>query len=231
MNWLVKKIKNTVKTFFYAFIIAIVFRIFLFESFIIPSGSMQPNLLIGDCLFVSKYSYGYSMSSFPLLNYDGTSRFLARPVNRADVIVFKMKSIHYIKRVIGLPGDTVVMKNGQLFVNSELVRSYKMSNYTRYLFDGDIKREYYGDRSYNIINKSDNSYYDNTAEFVVPEGYYFVMGDNRDNSSDSRSDLIGFVSYGQIVGKAQIIFFSYSEGILSDPINNIRWSRLFKSII
>ncbi len=207
---------ETVHTLVYAVVIAIVIRTFLFEPFNIPSGSMIPTLLVGDYLFVSKYSYGYSKHSFPFSMGPFDGRIIESLPERGDVIVFKLPSdqkTDYIKRVIGLPGETIRMQDGRLFINGELVERERVGEYeyrdtygsvlrpTRYLEKLPDGKEHY------ILEEGDNRRLDNTPEFTVPEGHYFMMGDNRDNSVDSRAN-VGFVPAENLVGRAEFLFFS-----------------------
>ena len=233
-----------IKTIFYAVIIAIIFRSLLFEPYNIPSGSMLPNLLIGDYLFVSKFSYGYSRFSFPfgVVPLPENRVFAAEP-ERGDVIVFKLPSntsINYIKRVIGLPGDRLQMKDGKLFLNGHLVNQYndgkfKLVHNNQYeQFLDKYKEKLDNGRSYSILNMNDFQPLDNTKEFIVPDSHYFMMGDNRDNSLDSRANGGWFVPFENLVGKGNFIFFSISGDtrfwqFWRWPLN-IRYNRIFKKI-
>ena len=233
-----------IKTIFYAVIIAIIFRSLLFEPYNIPSGSMLPNLLIGDYLFVSKFSYGYSRFSFPygVVPLPENRVFAAEP-ERGDVIVFKLPSntrINYIKRVIGLPGDTLQMKDGKLFLNGHLVNQYndgklKLVHNNQYeQFLDKYKEKLDNGRSYSILNLNDFQSLDNTKEFIVPDSHYFMMGDNRDNSLDSRANGGWFVPFENLVGKGNFIFFSISGDtrfwqFWRWPLN-VRYNRIFKKI-
>ncbi len=233
-----------IKTIFYAVIIAIIFRSLLFEPYNIPSGSMLPNLLIGDYLFVSKYSYGYSRFSFPFgavpLPED---RVFGSEPERGDVVVFKLPSntsINYIKRVIGLPGDRLQMKSGKLFLNGHLVNQYNDGNFKHVYnnqyeqFLDQYKEKLDNGRSYSILNINDFQPLDNTKEFIVPDSHYFMMGDNRDNSLDSRANGGWFVPFENLVGKGNFIFFSISGDtrfwqFWRWPFN-IRFNRIFQKI-
>ena len=233
-----------IKTIFYAVIIAIIFRSLLFEPYNIPSGSMLPNLLIGDYLFVSKFSYGYSRFSFPFgavpLPED---RVFGSEPERGDVVVFKLPSntsINYIKRVIGLPGDRLQMKSGKLFLNGHLVNQYNDGNFKHVYnnqyeqFLDQYKEKLDNGRSYSILNINDFQPLDNTKEFIVPDSHYFMMGDNRDNSLDSRANGGWFVPFENLVGKGNFIFFSISGDtrfwqFWRWPLN-IRYNRIFKKI-
>ena len=204
-----------VKTIVYALLIAAAIRTFIFQPFNIPSGSMEDTLLVGDYLFVSKMAYGYSRYSFPFGAAPFSGRVLSSPPQRGDIVVFKLpsdNSTDYIKRVIGLPGDRIQMKDGQLYINDVAVKREKVSEGTEEL-DG-IERDvtHYletlpNGKSYETLSFAPDNPLNNTGVFVVPEGHYFMMGDNRDNSSDSRAD-VGYVPYENLVGKAEIIFFS-----------------------
>ena len=231
-------------TFLIAVILTLLFRTFLFEPFNIPSSSMVPNLLVGDYLFVSKYSYGFSRYSFPLNMGGFDGRMLAQPPRRGDVIVFKLPTntgIDYIKRLVGMPGDTVQMINGRLYINDEIVPrdpvglveyqkefgvTVKVTEYIETL-PGGVKHHIYED--------SDHGDLDNTQKYKVPEGHYFMMGDNRDNSRDSRVlDLVGYVPYDNLEGRAEFIFFSTNGSARIYEMWKwpwtIRYDRLFNAI-
>lgn len=232
------------KTIFYAVFIAIIFRSLLFEPYNIPSGSMLPNLLIGDYLFVSKFSYGYSRYSFPfgIVPLPKSRVFSAKP-RRGDVAVFKLPSntsINYIKRIIGLPGDRIQMKKGQLFINENLITQqddgiYKHIYKRRFEQNFDKYKELLENgKFYSVLNINDYQTLDNTEEFIVPENEYFVMGDNRDNSLDSRANGGWFVPLENFVGKGNFIFFSISGDTRFWEFwrwpSNIRYSRIFTKI-
>ena len=217
---------ETVRTVIYAVFIAIVVRTFLYEPFNIPSGSMKPTLLIGDYLFVSKFAYGYSRHSLPFSPPLGDGRLFSSLPERGDVAVFKLPSDNrtdYIKRIVGLPGDRIQVKGGVLFVNDVEVSRTALDDFLdddgnsvnpikRYqevmpLFPADGAEE--SDVIYEVLDwkAEGRGEYDNTEIFVVPEDHVFAMGDNRDNSLDSRSK-VGFVPTENLVGRAEIIFFS-----------------------
>ncbi len=206
------------KTAVIAVLLALVIRTFLFEPFNIPSGSMIPNLLVGDYLFVSKYSYGYSRYSFPLGLGGFEGRINGKMPERGDVVVFKLPSntsVDYIKRVIGMPGDTVQVLNGRLYINDRKIprvseglteyddghgRKVEVTLYKETLPNGVV---------HTIYEERDDQPLDNTEKFKVPENHYFMMGDNRDNSQDSRvQDMVGYVPADNLVGRAEMIFFS-----------------------
>jgi len=212
---------ETIKTVVIAVLIAFGVRTFAFEPFNIPSGSMIPTLLVGDYLFVSKYTYGYSRYTvafgWPL--FEG--RIGGHAPERGDVAVFKLPSdgkIDYIKRVIGLPGDTVQMREGLLHINGRPVKRERIEDYkeTDSLGRDHASLRYMetlpnGVRHVIIELKGDHGDLDNTPEFKVPPGHYFMMGDNRDNSNDSRAD-VGYVPVENFVGRAEVLFFSLEEG-------------------
>lgn len=206
------------RTAMIAVVLALVIRTFLFEPFNIPSGSMIPNLLVGDYLFVSKYSYGYSRYSFPLGLGGFEGRIAPEEPKRGDVIVFRLPSdtsVDYIKRLIGMPGDTVQVTNGRVYINGKMLEreSVGMTEYDNGYGGRSRVIEYVetlpNGVKHTIYEEGDQESLDNTDAFVVPQGHYFFMGDNRDNSRDSRvMDLVGFVPFDNLVGRADRIFFS-----------------------
>jgi len=253
---------ETLRVIIEALLIALIIRTFAFQPFNIPSGSLVPNLLVGDYLFVSKYSYGYSKHSFPFSILPIKGRIFGREPQRGDIAVFKLPKdgeTDYIKRVIGIPGDKVQVLDGLLHINGKPVqkvadgfweekdafgRTARMPRFKETLSNG---------VTYTVIEKDGNrGYWDNTVEYTVPLGHFFMMGDNRDNSTDSRSlNDVGYVPLENFVGKAQMIFFSAdgpsgnrypSENIVSDIAGrvvsvfanwaeaDIRWNRIFQSV-
>ena len=214
---------ETIKTIVYAILIALVVRTVAYEPFNIPSGSMIPTLLVGDYLFVSKFSYGYSRFSLPFGLPLFSGRFLAfHHPQRGDVAVFKLPtdtSTDYIKRLVGLPGDKIQMIHGNLFINGEMVPRRQVEDYV-YQEGGQVILMHQYIESlprgpgeppldHPIIKIGDDGPLDNTAVYEVPQGYYFAMGDNRDNSQDSRViSAVGFVPAENLVGRAQFLFFS-----------------------
>ncbi len=222
------------KTVIYAVIIATVIRTFAYEPFNIPSGSMIPTLLVGDYLFVSKFSYGFSQYSFPfgIVRYKG--RLLYDRPKRGDVAVFKLPRPRagrtrdngnqdfdqpdYIKRIVGLPGDKIQVINGVLHINAQPVRREQIEDFA-YDHNGSqrVVRQYRetlpNGVSYNVLDEFEAGRLDNTEIYDVPEGYFFAMGDNRDRSADSRVlDQVGFIPAENLIGRAEIIFFSTDGG-------------------
>jgi signal peptidase I len=198
-------------------------RTFLFQPFNIPAGSMKPTLLIGDYMFVSKYSYGYNRYSFPfsppLALISG--RVLASEPERGDVVVFRLPkdpSTDYVKRVVGLPGDRIQMVNGVLQINGIAVKRERMEDFVDIEDNGrEVRIKQWRETlpngvSHLTLDMIENGFYDNTKEFRVPAGHYFMLGDNRDNSSDSRvENAVGFVPAENLIGRAQIMFWSVDE--------------------
>lgn len=207
---------ENVKTLVYAGLIAIGVRTVAFEPFNIPSGSMVPTLLVGDYLFVSKYSYGYSRFSLPYSPDLFSGRIFGHVPARGDVAVFKWprdNATDYIKRIVGLPGDHIQVRGGQLIVNGQQVPRQPDGQYSA---EGETGKLYVetlpNGVKHEILKKFDEGGLNDTQDFAVPAGYVFAMGDNRDNSSDSRVPLeyngVGFVPLENLVGRAEFIFFS-----------------------
>ncbi len=232
------------KTAILAILLAMFIRTFFFEPFNIPSGSMLPTLQIGDYLFVSKTSYGYSENSFPLGLASFQGRIMDTPPERGDVIVFKLPSdpsIDYIKRLVGLPGDKIQVRKGRLYINGEMVdrEPVGMTRSPSPVGGHESMMEYIetlpGGVMHKIYEESDSEPLDNTDVYTVPEGHYFMMGDNRDNSQDSRvEELVGYVPEDNLVGRAEIIFFSIDETAnIFKPwtwFGAIRYNRIFDTI-
>jgi signal peptidase I len=240
-----KRFDETTRTIIAAIVIAMLIRMFAFEPFNIPSSSMVPTLLIGDYLFVSKYSYGYSSRSalFGLLPVEGRL-FFERP-ERGDVAVFKWPKdgkTDYIKRVVGLPGDTVQVRNGLLYINGVAVERRKLAAPMAEAYvtpppsATDYVETFPNGRNHIIREEGDNFSLDDTPVFKVPPRHYFMMGDNRDNSQDSRAPGggVGFVPEDYLVGRAKVIFFSLEENARFWEFWkwpwSIRWRRLFATI-
>jgi signal peptidase I len=227
----------------HAGIIAFVIRTFLFQPFNIPSGSMKATLLVGDYLFVSKYSYGYTHFSLPLSPPLFSGRILGSSPERGDVVVFRLPSdtsTDYIKRVIGLPNDRIQVVNGVVQINGQPIKREKVDDFIDYdenprgmpvrrwretLPNGVV---------YYTLDLPYNLQADNTEVFTVPPNHYFMMGDNRHNSTDSRYPSVGYVPFENLIGRAQVIFFSVAEGEHAWEIWRwpwiVRWGRLFSIV-
>lgn len=237
-------VKDTVRVIIHALILAFIVRVFLFQPFNIPSGSMIPTLLVGDYLFVAKYAYGYSRYSFPFGPDLFSGRIWAEDPKRGDVVVFKLprdNETDYIKRVIGLPGDEIQMISGVLQINGEPVKKERISDF---VLEDPSGRERHLTRyretlpngvSYPVLDLVNEGIGDNTEIYKVPENHFFMMGDNRDNSTDSRFlSEVGFVPFENLVGRAEIIFFSIHEDSSFWEVwrwpTDVRWSRIFQVV-
>jgi len=233
---------ENIKVIIQALLLAMVIRTVFFQPFTIPSGSMMPTLLVGDYIFVNKFAYGYSKYSLPFSPDIFDGRIFASEPERGDVVVFRLPTdtdVDYIKRVVGLPGDRIQVLNGVLHINGEPVNRQANGGFTSdYRLDpgSDVPvfRETLDNGvSYDTLDQVPNSRGDDTREFIVPEGHYFFMGDNRDNSLDSRFD-VGFVPAENLIGRASIIFFSVGNDTSFREFwkwpANMRWDRLFKGV-
>lgn len=225
-----------------ALLIAVIFRSLLFQPFNIPSGSMMPSLLIGDYVFVSKFSYGYSKYSVPFAPDLFEGRILEGTPERGDIAVFRVPSDgdkDYIKRVVGLPGDRIQMKDAVLYINDAEVPKEFLDEVSMTRPDG---RQFKSRRYVETLPNGVTHYTldsplspagENTPIFTVPEGHYFMMGDNRDGSSDSRFGL-GAVPLDLFIGKAQLIFFSIEPPSRARHIwrwpSDVRFDRLMNSL-
>ena len=235
---------ENLKTLFYALLIAIIIRSLFIQPFYIPSSSMEPNLLVGDRLFVTKYSYGYSKHSFPFSPPIFKGRFFSTEPERGDVIVFKTPADNrtdYIKRLIGLPGDQIRFIDSNLYLNnSEILKSKKSNDDIIYCGNKTIEVFTFeeilpNNKKYKTVYLKNFSF-QNSDVFNVPKNHYFFLGDNRDCSKDSRFlSSVGYVHKNNLVGKAQFIFFSSDKKIGSifsfwKWNKSLRFNRFFKRI-
>ena len=220
---------ETISVIVQALLLALVIRTLLFQPFNIPSGSMRPTLLEGDYLFVSKFSYGYSKYSIPFAPDLFSGRIWGGEPKRGDIAVFRKPndtSLDFIKRVVGLPGDKIQVRAGVLYINDVAVPREKVGqinnpDVTEVNRPVDVYRETLPNgTTYDTLDLTPNGLGDDTREFVVPAGNYFMMGDNRDNSSDSRFD-VGYVPLENFIGRANIIFFSIAGK--ASPLEIWRW--------
>ena len=209
--------KENIKTIIYALLIAIFIRSIFFQPFYIPSSSMEPNLLVGDRLFVSKYTYGYSKHSFPFSPNLFNGRIMFKNPERGDVVVFKTPTDNrtdYIKRLIGLPGDTIQFINGDVYLNDNQILKTKINKFSKvYCGNAILETKTFEEKlpngkKYIAVYSKKNSF-QNSDKFKVPKNHYFFLGDNRDCSKDSRYlGSVGYVNKDNLVGKARILFFS-----------------------
>ena len=233
---------NNLKALFWALLIAGIIRTFAIEPFKIPSGSMKPNLLVGDFLFVSKWNYGYSKYSFPFGLAPFSEKIFEKNPERGDIIVFKLpgqENINYVKRLLGLPGETIKVIDGEVFIKKNNSLNFeKLNQISDDLFFDDQYQEEINqliEDNYKILNITDNGPLDYTPEYIIPQNKYFFMGDNRDNSSDSRvMSGVGFVPKENMIGKVWFIWLSIDTQFSITkfwtlPLH-IRYERLFKSV-
>jgi len=231
-----KFITENVKTLFYALVIAIFIRSILVQPFYIPSSSMESNLLVGDRLFVTKFSYGYSIHSFPFSPPIFKDRIFFKSPKRGDVVVFKTPADNrtdYIKRLIGLPGDTVQFIDGEIYLNgNQILKTIKSKDDTLYCGKSKIKVTTFteklpGGKIYTASYRNDYSY-ESSDKFIVPKDHFFFLGDNRDCSKDSRFlSEVGYVHKNNLVGKAQILFFS-SDPKIGSIFKFWQWNKIMR---
>ena len=216
-NKIAKIIVDNIKTLIGALLIAILIRSLIIQPFYIPSSSMEPNLLVGDRIFVSKFSYGYSKHSFPFSPNFSNKRFLSKEPTQGDLVVFKTPSDNrtdYIKRLIGLPGDEIQFINGELFINKIKIKRKKIDNIFQircgnFPLETNTYIETLPNGTEHLVTYNKKGSLQNTKIYKVPNNHYFLMGDNRDCSKDSRFlEEVGYVKELNLVGKAKIIFFS-----------------------
>ena len=237
-------ILENLKTLLGALLIAILIRSLIIQPFYIPSSSMEPTLLVGDSIFVSKYTYGYSKHSFPFSPNISNKRFFSSPPKRGDLVVFKTPADNrtdYIKRLIGMPGDTIQFIDGELVINSQNIKRKKTNRKTiircgNFLLETNIYVETLPNGLQHTVDYKKQGTLKNTKEYKVPSNHYFLLGDNRDCSKDSRYlDSVGYVNRLNLVGKAKIIFFSNDTNISSllkfwNINKSFRLDRLFKTL-
>ena len=221
---LINIIYDNVKTLIWALLIAVLIRSLLFQPFYIPSSSMEPTLLVGDRIFVSKYTYGYSKHSFPFSPNISDERFFSKEPKRGDLVVFKTPADNrtdYIKRLIGLPGDTIQFIEGELFINNEKIERNKIENKKNircgnFLLETNTYIETLPNGLQHLVTYKKKGSLQNSKKFKVPSNHFFLLGDNRDCSKDSRYlDSVGYVNILNLVGEAKIIFFSNDTNISS----------------
>ena len=241
---MINKILDNIKTLMIALIIAILIRSLLFQPFYIPSSSMEPTLLVGDRIFVSKYTYGYSKHSFPFSPPIFNKRIFSSDPNYGDLVVFKTPSDNrtdFIKRLIGLPGDKIQFLNGELFINNKKISRDELEDTVSVMCGNEFlkvnayKEQLPNQKNYNAVYNKIGSMV-NSDLYIVPEKHYFFLGDNRDCSRDSRFlSSVGYVHENNLVGKAQIVFFSNNtnKGSVLKLWNlnkSLRFDRFFKKI-
>ncbi len=237
-------IYDNIKTLAVALFIAILIRSLLFQPFYIPSSSMEPTLLVGDRIFVAKYSYGYSKHSFPFSPNISNKRFFSKSPKRGDLVVFKTPADNrtdYIKRLIGMPGDSIQFLNGELLINDKKILRKKVSNKNivrcgNFLLETNTFIETLPNGLEYLVAYKKKGSLQNSKKFLVPTNHYFLLGDNRDCSKDSRYlDSVGYVSKLNLVGEAKLIFFSNDTNVSSllkiwNINKSFRFDRLFKGL-
>ena len=220
-------------------LIAILIRSCLFAPFHVPSGSMKSTLLIGDYIFANKHAYGYSKYSFPLSLAPIKDKIFASPPQRGDVVIFKPPSndsIHFIKRIIGLPNDKIQIKLGIVYINDVPVKRRRVKDfidndkYSNSVIIPRYEETLSNNKKYSILIHSPNSTIENTKVYNVPEEHFFVMGDNRDESKDSRFSDVGFIPSRNIIGKASFVLFSKSSTTNSIIPFTLKPGRFFKAL-
>ena len=230
-----QKIIDNIKTIFYALIIAVIIRSLIIQPFYIPSSSMEPTLLVGDRIFVTKYTYGYSKHSFPFSLGPIKNRIFFDEPKSGDIIVFKTPSDNrtdYIKRLMAGPGDKIQFIEGNLYLNDvEILKSRVKSKIDIFcggqVFETKLFKEKNKNKKY-ITAYNNFGSYQNSDEFIVPEKHYFFLGDNRDCSKDSRFlTSVGYVHRDNLVGKARFIFFSTDKKI-GRFIEFWKWNKSFR---
>jgi len=238
------ELRDTIVVIVEALLIALVFRTLLYQPFSIPTASMQSTMMIGDYFVANKWVYGLGKYSFPLpVPFNGRILSFFGEPQRGDIVVFHNEPTgdDYIKRLIGLPGDTIQMKQGRLYINgTELERVQVGTGVDRDSSETDVPVTLYNETLPNgvvhtIQEISDDQPLDNTSVYTVPAGHYFMMGDNRDRSADSRVlSQVGYVPAGNLEGKAEARFFSIKDNIPPWQIwqwpANVRWDRMFQSV-
>lgn len=237
-------VRETIRTLVYAIAIALFVRTFAYEPFNIPSGSMKPTLLVGDYLFVSKFAYGYSKYSLPLGLPLFSGRIFEALPERGDVAVFKLPTDNktdYIKRIVGLPGDQLQMIEGILHINGEPAELEAIGPFIDDMDGRQIAVPLYSetlpgsDRQHFVLDLTERGRLDNTGVFEVPPGHVFAMGDNRDNSLDSRTDAVGYIPVENLIGRAELLMFSVDGSARIWELWkwpwSIRYDRIFKRII
>ena len=243
-NKIINIIIDNIKTLIGALVIAVLIRSLIIQPFYIPSSSMEPTLLVGDRIFVSKYTYGYSKHSFPFSPNVSNKRFFSKNPIQGDLVVFKYPADNrtdFIKRLVGLPGDEIQFINGNLYINESLIprRSVKISEPIRcgdYLLDTNSFIETLPNGVEHLVSYKKEGTLKNTKKYVVPTNHFFLMGDNRDCSKDSRYlEDVGYVKKLNLVGKAKLIFFSNDtkKGSMLkiwNLNNSLRYKRTFKKL-
>ena len=237
-------IYDNAKTLIGALIIAILIRSLLFQPFYIPSSSMEPTLLVGDRIFVSKYTYGYSKHSFPFSPNISNERFFSKLPERGDLVVFKTPADNrtdYIKRLIGMPGETIQFVNGDILINDKKIFRKKIENSKlircgNFYLETNTFIEILPNGFKHVVAYKKKGSLQNTKKYKVPANHYFLLGDNRDCSKDSRYlDSVGYVNNLNLVGEAKLIFFSNDTNISSlwkfwNLGKSFRFDRIFKGL-